>query len=196
MGKKVLLSLAFVVVALTAFAQTESEHLKFKGVPIDGTLREYVSKMESAGFSYLGEDDGTALLEGEFAGVKGCTVGVSVLKSTKVVNTIVVMFPELDNWALLERMYLQFKSMLAEKYGKPSDCVEEFQSSYGIPLTDNDKFHKLVFDQCVYYTIFETSKGNIQLSLAHQGVGTAFLRLQYWDRINTDAARAEAMDDL
>lgn len=113
MGKKVLLSLAFVVVALTAFAQTESEHLKFKGVPIDGTLREYVSKMESAGFSYLGEDDGTALLEGEFAGVKGCTVGVSVLKSTKVVNTIVVMFPELDNWALLERMYLQFKSMLA-----------------------------------------------------------------------------------
>ena len=85
MGKKVLLSLAFVVVALTAFAQTESEHLKFKGVPIDGTLREYVSKMESAGFSYLGEDDGTALLEGEFAGVKGCTVGVSVLKSTNVV---------------------------------------------------------------------------------------------------------------
>ena len=45
MGKKVLLSLAFVVVALTAFAQTESEHLKFKGVPIDGTLREYVSKI-------------------------------------------------------------------------------------------------------------------------------------------------------
>ncbi|MFL1682198.1 hypothetical protein [Coprobacter secundus] len=26
----------------TAFAQKESEHLTFKGVPIDGTLNEYV----------------------------------------------------------------------------------------------------------------------------------------------------------
>ena len=41
--KKVFFSLllAFTIVA-TAFAQEESEHLTFKGVPIDGTLNEYV----------------------------------------------------------------------------------------------------------------------------------------------------------
>lgn len=89
MGKKVLLSLASMVIALTIFAQTKSEHLKFKGVPIDGTLREYVSKMEAAGFSYLGENDGTALLEGEFAGVKGCTIGVSVLKRQRLLIWLV-----------------------------------------------------------------------------------------------------------
>ena len=45
------------------------EHLTFKGVPIDGTLSEYVAKMKSAGFKYLGEQDGTAILQGDFAGV-------------------------------------------------------------------------------------------------------------------------------
>ena len=45
--KKVFFSLflAFTIVA-TAFAQEESEHLTFKGVPIDGTLNEYVAKMK------------------------------------------------------------------------------------------------------------------------------------------------------
>ena len=52
--KKVFFSLflAFTIVA-TAFAQEESEHLTFKGVPIDGTLNEYVTKMKQAGFTHL-----------------------------------------------------------------------------------------------------------------------------------------------
>ncbi len=53
------------------FAQS-SEHLKFKGVPIDGTLSEYVSKMKQAGFQLIETDDGVAVLEGEFAGYKDC----------------------------------------------------------------------------------------------------------------------------
>ena len=36
--KKVLILAFFVTCALFSFAQTESEHLTFKGVPIDGTL--------------------------------------------------------------------------------------------------------------------------------------------------------------
>lgn len=52
--KKVFFSLflAFTIVA-TAFAQEESEHLTFKGVPIDGTLNEYVTKMKQAGLLTL-----------------------------------------------------------------------------------------------------------------------------------------------
>lgn len=195
MGKKVLLSLAFVVVALTAFTQTESEHLKFKGVPIDGTLREYVSKMESAGFSYLGEDDGTALLEGEFAGVKGCTVGVSVLKSTNVVNLVGVLFPNQDNWASLENRYLLLKSMLMEKYGSPAHCVEEFQM-YGVEKDDFMKLQALQLNRCTYYTVFSTARGDIELKInCLDGLDT-YVSLKYFDKINTDAARAEAMDDL
>lgn len=33
-------------------ATSDSEHLKFKGVPIDGTLTQFVTKMGIAGFKY------------------------------------------------------------------------------------------------------------------------------------------------
>ena len=81
----------------------------------------------------------TALLEGEFAGVKGCTVGVSVLKSTNVVNLVGVLFPNQDNWTSLENRYLLLKSMLMEKYGSPAHCVEEFQM-YGVEKDEASGF--------------------------------------------------------
>ena len=34
-----------IIIVLSSYAQS-SEHLKFKGVPSDGTLSEYVSKMK------------------------------------------------------------------------------------------------------------------------------------------------------
>lgn len=193
--EKFFVSFAFMIIALTSYAQSNSEHLTFKGVPIDGTLSEYVAKMKSAGFKYLGEQDGTAILQGDFAGFKGCTIGVATLKSTNKVNTIVVIFPEQDDWAGLENSYEHLKSMLTEKYGEPSECVEKFQG-YANPRTDNDKLHKLKMDECTWYTTYSTSKGDIQLSIDNQSVMSCFVMLRYFDKINTDAVRAQAMDDL
>ena len=51
--------------------------------------------MKAAGFSYLGTQDGTAILQGDFAGFKSCTVGVSTLKAVNVVSTIGVIFPRM-----------------------------------------------------------------------------------------------------
>lgn len=88
---RVCLSLIFAVAfVLSSFAQS-SEHLKFKGVLIDGTLNEYVLKMKQVGFQLIEKDDGVALLEGEFARYRGCLIAVSTLKSVNVVNTIDVV---------------------------------------------------------------------------------------------------------
>lgn len=103
--KKFFLCIVSALFAVSAMAQ--SEHLSFKGVPIDGTLEQYVAKMKSAGFTYLGQEDGTALLQGDFAGYKGCTVGVSTLKSVNVVSTIGVIFPSCNDWSSLEQNYNQ-----------------------------------------------------------------------------------------
>lgn len=100
--KNICFILISLCISLSSFAQTDAQHLKFKGVPIDGTLAAYVSKMKAAGFSDLGIKDGTAVLQGDFAGFKGCIIGVSTLKTTNVVNTIGVIFPECDNWSKLE----------------------------------------------------------------------------------------------
>lgn len=186
---------ALMFCCIASIAQNSNEHLTFKGVPIDGSLNKYVSKMKSAGFSYIADQDGTAILQGDFAGFKGCLIVVSTLKNSDVVNTIGVIFPENDDWSSLEENYQQLKKMLTEKYGKPSQCVEEFQG-YGLPSDNNEKLHRLKMDRCTYVTVFETPKGDIQLSMEHQRIGSCFVRLQYWDKINTDAVKAKAMDDL
>lgn len=186
---------ALMFCCIASIAQNSNEHLTFKGVPIDGSLNKYVSKMKSAGFSYIADQDGTAILQGDFAGFKGCLIVVSTLKNSDVVNTIGVIFPENDDWSSLEENYQQLKKMLTEKYGKPSQCVEEFQG-YGLPSDNNEKLHRLKMDRCTYVTVFETPKGDIQLSMEHQRLSSCFVRLQYWDKINTDAVKAKAMDDL
>lgn len=193
--KKTFLSLIFmIIIVLSSYAQS-SEHLKFKGVPIDGTLNEYVSKMKQAGFQLVGTDDGVALLEGEFAGYRGCLIAVSTLNSVNVVNTIGVVFPACEDWSSLEGNYEHLKSMLTTKYGEPADVVEKFQG-YSTPRTNNDKLHELLMDRCTWYTIFETENGDIQLSLEKGDYGEYFVLLKYFDKINTEAVRSAAMEDL
>ena len=192
--KKIVVTLFLLMSFTLTFAQS-SEHLKFKGVPIDGTLSEYVSKMKQAGFQLVGTDDGVALLEGEFAGYRGCLIAVSTLKSVNVVNTIGVVFPARENWSSLEGDYEHLKSMLTEKYGEPSDVVEKFQG-YGDPQTDQEKWINIMTDNYTWYTIFETENGDIQLSLEKGDYGEYFVLLKYFDKINTEAVRSAAMEDL
>lgn len=192
---KFISTITMMLCCMASIAQTANEHLTFKGIPIDGSLKEYVSKMESAGLSYIDEQEGTAMMYGDFAGFKGCLIGVSTLRSSDVVNTICVIFPEEKDWSSLEESYQLLKRMLTEKYGKPSNCVEKFQG-YRSPRDNSEKLHRLKMDECSYSTIFEIPKGFIQLSLEHQSMSSCFVKLQYWDRINTNAITAKAMDDL
>ena len=179
---------------MLTFAQT-SEHLTFKGVPIDGTLDEYVAKMKKSGFSHLGTDDGTAILNGDFAGYKDCYVGVSTLKQKDLVHKIAVVFPDKKTWSTLSGNYFDLKKMLTEKYGKPTDVVEKFDS-YSQPRDDEDRMYKVKFDNCKYYSIWETDKGDIQLSIEHNSVTNCFVRLAYFDKINSAKIKAKAIDDL
>ena len=137
--KKALISLILVLTATLLFAQNQSsQHLSFKGVPIDGTLNEYVAKMKQNGFTHIGTEDGVAMLKGDFAAYKGCIVGVVTLKRKDLVSKITVMFPKCDTWSSLSSNYFSLKEMLTEKYGEPSDYVEKFQSS-SQPRDDNSK---------------------------------------------------------
>lgn len=194
--KKFLLVAICALFATVAFAQSsESEHLTFKGVPIDGTLSQYVAKMKTAGFSYLGEEDGTALLKGDFAGFKGCTIGVSTLEGVDVVNRIVVLFTSRNEWSSLERDYNHLKDMLTKKYGEPSEVVQEFVNSYS-SRNNTAKMLALGSDECTWFTTFSTEKGNIQLALSKYDYTSGVVVLKYFDKINTEAVMTAAMDDL
>lgn len=187
------LILAFVTSAI-ALAQNDSEHMTFKGIPIDGTLNEFVAKMKQAGFTYIVTQDGIAVFQGDFAGRKGCTIGVYTFKPSNKVHTIAVMFPSQKDWSSLESTYVSLKSMLTGKYGEPSECIEMFHGNLQ-PDTDFEKFHKLKDKECTWDTTFRTPKGDIQLSIWSQQLD-CFVLIKYFDKINTDAVKAQAMDDL
>lgn len=193
--KKLLITLIIALVGLTSFAQTESPHLSFKGVPIDGTLNEYVQKMKQKGFDYLGAEDGIAILSGDFAAYKGCTIGVSTLKKKDLVSKITVIFPDCKTWTALSNNYYTLKEMLTEKYGEPADVIEKFQG-YLEPRDDNDRMHEVKMDMCKYITTFETPKGSIQLYIGHNDMSSCYVLLSYFDKINGDVIRAEAIEDL
>ena len=45
-----------------------------------------------------------------------------------------------------------------------------------------------MMDRCTWYTTFETTKGDIQLSLQKGDFGQYFVLLKYYDKINTDTS--------
>lgn len=194
--KTKILTLIFLLTTTLTFAQQTSEHLLFKGVPIDGTLDNYVSKMKQNGFTELSKEDGTALLSGDFAGYKDCIIGVSTLKQKDLVCKIGVFFPKKDTWSTLLGNYSDLKEMLTEKYGKPSDIVEKFDTPYSQPKDDNAKMYEVGFDRCKYSSIWKTEKGEIQLSIDHIKFTSYFVKLAYFDNINSKIIKAKAKGDL
>ena len=142
----------------------QTEHMKFKGVPMEGTLQTFTSKLKAKGFMPIGVQDGVSLLKGEFAGYKDCTIG-AVADKSGIICKVSVIFPAMDKWGDLERCYSNYKSMLSEKYGDPKDCVENFQHDY--VNDDSSKKYELEMDRCKYYSIFNGDNGEIQLEITH-----------------------------
>ena len=191
--KKLLITMACLIIMGGIMAQ---EHLSFKGVPINGTLKQYTAAMVKAGFKSEGTtSNGIALLTGDFAGYKDCIVGVSTLSSCDVVNRISVLFPEKDTWSTLLYDYENLKELLRVKYGEPDYNVERFTDYHG-----NDsglKLYAINDREIEWYTIFSTELGEIELTLVGGTYGhQARVRLSYTDKANSETVRQNVLDDL
>lgn len=126
--RKIILLLCCAIISSITFAQTESEHLTFKGIPIDGSLDSFVQKLKTQNLTYIGKENGVAIFMGEFAAYKDCTIGIVSLKQKDLVCKAAVTFPSCETWSSLSDNYFTIKDMLSQKYGEPAVCVEEFQS--------------------------------------------------------------------
>lgn len=77
--KHFLLTLLLTFVVGISSAQTE--HMKFKGIPMEGTLRTFTGQLRAKGFATVATQDGISLLNGEFAGYKNCTIVLWQIKA-------------------------------------------------------------------------------------------------------------------
>lgn len=178
-------------------ADDAGNHLTFKGVPIDGSLKTFVSRMKEKGFkaSFFSTDDGQANLTGDFAGYKDCIVRVCTIDGQDIVSGIDVRFPDEDQWEYLEDDYLELKELLTEKYGKPTSCIEKFNSSIA-KSSDSNKMLCVKADDCIYETVYETPLGYVTLKIEHDGPLHCFAFLIYSDKVNSATVRERAIEDL
>ena len=186
---------AVLMMCLAAMAWGQSDHLTFKGVPIDGTLSEFSAKLQQKGVMYMGQENGIAMFSGEFAGYRDCLIGAVSSTGTEVVCKVAVIFSDRDTWSALYGNYSSLKDMLTLKYGSPSSCTERFDG-YSNPTDDNSKMYEVKFDRCKYLTRWETDKGDIELYIEHNDVSKCYVMLVYWDKINYEKTKSSAMDDL
>lgn len=113
-----------------------------------------------------------------------------------MVSRIAVLFPNKDTWSAVLGDYEHLKAMLTEKYGTPSYSQEKFTGYVG-DYDNNLVMHALKDDEYVWYTIFTTELGDIELSImAGTKYNTAMVRLSYYDKANSEKVRNAAMDDL
>lgn len=123
------------------------------------------------------------------------TVAVATMQNRDLVSRIGVMFPEQSQWQYLYGDYSELKKLLTIKYGEPTECVEEFQG-YSIPKTDDMRMLSVQTDKCKYASVFTTSNGSIELSIAHGEYSSCFVKLLYIDKTNNDSVIQDALDDL
>ena len=181
--------LSFVV----SFSFSQTNHMKFKGIPMEGTLNSFVQKLKEKGFTSIATQNRMAVLEGEFAATKGCTIGVVRFEDRDQVNIVAVIFPEQDSWTGITQSYFGLKEMLTEKYGEPK-TVETFSDRE--PSSDVLEFYALLNDECHYISDSYVENGKIQLTMEKHDYNSASVMLRYIDKANADETRKKVMDDL
>ena len=188
--KTVFSLLVAMLMSLSAFAQ--SGHLVFKGIPIDGTLEEYVSRLKSVQFKVDDIERGHAKLIGDFAGYKDCSVTVSSVLPRNLVNEITVRFPSCSSWAKVEENYSDLKEMLTQKYGKPS---QQTYGNWDFGTDDRTKYYIATRGEANVTCTFATPNGTIHMWI-DGWYSNAVVKMTYTDKANTSTVKADAYNDL
>lgn len=177
-------------------AQNANEHLKFMGIPINGTLESFTQKLVAKGMKREHAWDNAVLLKGTFAGLSGCGTCVMKVPSSNIVCKVVVCLPSKDTWEWLENDYKEFKEMLTTKYGEPYKCSESFKEGTYVG-SDYLKISALKGGECEYYSAWGSTEGMILLEIFNaDGSSDSCVRLTYIDLINGKLADSSKQDDL
>lgn len=194
--KRILIALLLVFSFIGAMAQNANEHLKFMGIPINGTLESFTQKLVAKKIKSIQAAEGVGLFNGTFAGKNDCNIFVATVPNRNIVSKVVVCLPPRETWAWLESDYNQFKQMLTSKYGEPFQHSETFKAG---TFTSSDylKILALKEGKCEYYVGWKLNEGVILLEIISiESPSSCFVRLSYYDAINSKLEETSKQDDL
>lgn len=193
----------------------DGTHLIFNNVPINGSLKYYVAQMEKKNFRIYVErfglegdeetkeqkeqreqkakleayKEGKAMLVGDFADFKQCSLYVETLANKDLVYKIQVKFKYTSEWEKKKENYFHLKQLLTKKYGAPTSCTEKLKPEKMEDYYINDSFDE---EKSKYETIYKTDKGDITLYINKD----YHLILEYLDKKNSELITEHALEEL
>lgn len=170
--KKLLLFILFVSIAMDTNAQNT---IQFLGIPVDGTKREMISKLEAKGYEYDSYND---CLVGEFNGID---VQISVQTINNRVWRIVVLDESYTNETNIKirfnNLFEQFSNN--SKYVRIAGNVLNENDDISYEITVNDKRYDASFGLVdtsingrVWYTIGELY-GRYKIAIFYENLNNA-----------------------
>lgn len=193
-NKYLVLFTMFFICTLSSFAQTE--HMKFMGIPITGSMIDIEKKLEEKGFVYkieFSEGDTTNIIR-EYEGIfTGSKVSVYVVSDYDIVWKIEVKYPDYNSFSAIEKDYKTMVKQYSIKYGDKIEHYEFFNDSTKL-LDDYDKLQQLKEGQCHYISFWDLENGNISIRIASD----LSLRISYADAesLNKKEAYSRIQDDI
>lgn len=191
--KKVLFLLIGFVITLSSFAQ-ESQHLEFKGIPLDGKLSDFVSKLSNEGFAFKEyARDYVAVMEGNFAG-NYATIYILATPKSKTVWKVTVNYNKKESWSSLKSDYSDMKGLYTKKYGDPETHYEFFSKPYY--EGDGYELQALRKEKCHYISFYKLSLGAATVEISQ----FCHIQISYEDKINYELKKkeeeSEALEDI
>lgn len=174
------------LLVFTTFTAIAQEHLKFKGIPIDGKIETFIGKLQHIGYSSIRTEPSVALMKGEFGG-NICNIMIGSSPTSHIVHSIIVFLNEDNSWHSLNATYNNYKNLLSSKYGK-GDSFEFFSD----PYYEGDGFETTAIsvNKCTYVTFFDVPNGRLRLSI-QKVITRACVVLVYLDNINYELSNKE-----
>lgn len=174
---------------MALFTQAQTEHLKFMGIPLNGTISTFQAKLQAKGIRYDAEGSrqlkvGCRSFKGSFSGEKA-DFYVYYNEKTKVVyraKAVITCFNKENG----EEKFYSFKSMLKTKYsnGIASDSEQDGHPSLSILVSDSKKINDLGF------------VGMYITNPPYSFMDEVYLHIDYEDIANREVNQTNNMDDL
>lgn len=159
------------------------EHLKFKGIPINGNVNAFSKELAKQGFTISNTKGSMVTLIGEFVG-KRCEITVVGTKKTFLTWKLYIEFNKLNSWSALKSDYKELKEQFTKKYGDG-----EYYEFFSKPYYEGDGYETtaLSVDKCTWSTYWKVDMGNIDITIE----GSNNISISYQDMLNTEVMRKE-----
>ena len=175
MKKYLLLILCTLFISVSLSAQSKSnQHLKFMGIPINGSITNFQNKLIAKGLSYnkaisKAIESPVRIFNGQFAGEKA-DIFVYYNRSLNLVYSVGVVIERSTEDEVVDLM---------------SHFISSYEAKYGIEAEDNDDSYD-----------FNVDNGLIRLSYNGDYYDGYNFYILYIDNINYEKHDANNMDDL